>query len=168
MSAILAFLWAWIGVAYHFAFFASINPLAYAFGTLSLIGAAVFVWVGIVKRQLAFEFGLNASSAMGAGLVAFALLGYPVWATLAGHAYPVLPTFGLPCPTTIFTIGLLTLASGRAAKWTLCVPIVWSLIGGQAAFLLDVPPDFGLAAAGLIGVILLFRRPASSGALAGA
>lgn len=31
-------------------------------------------------------------------------------ATRAGHPYPELPTFGLPCPTTIFSIG--ALASG--------------------------------------------------------
>ena len=168
VSSVLAFLWAWTGIAYHLTFFTSINPLAYAFAAISMIGAAVLAWVGVVKRRLVFEVGVNARSAMAAVLVVFALLVYPAWATLAGHAYPDLPTFGLPCPTTIFTIGLLTLASGRAAKWALGAPIVWSLIGGQAAFLLDVPPDSGLAAAGLFAVGLLFRRPAARGALAGA
>ena len=55
VSGILAVLWAWLAVAYHFAFFARINPLAYAFSALSLIGAAVFVWEGLVRRRLHFE-----------------------------------------------------------------------------------------------------------------
>lgn len=35
VSAILALLWVWIGIAYHLAFFTDINPLAYAFGATS-------------------------------------------------------------------------------------------------------------------------------------
>ena len=37
VSAILAFLWAWIGLAYHLAFFTTINPAAYAFAGVSLV-----------------------------------------------------------------------------------------------------------------------------------
>lgn len=166
VSAILALLWGWVGVAYHLAFFTSINPLAYAFGALSLIGAGAFVWVGVVRRRLVFEIGFDAPTAVGAVLVVFALLVYPAWATLAGHGYPDLPTFGLPCPTTIFTIGLLSLVRGRAARSALAVPIVWSAIGGQAAFLLDVPPDLGLAAAGVVALVLLCRRAPSRGEVA--
>jgi len=39
----------------------------------------------------------------------------------------------------------------------LVVPILWSVIGGQAAILLSVPQDFGLLVAGAIGVALAFR-----------
>ena len=38
VSAILALLWAWLGVVYHLMFFTAINPLAIAFAVLCLVG----------------------------------------------------------------------------------------------------------------------------------
>jgi hypothetical protein len=156
---ILALLWAWVGVAYHLAWFTSINPLAYAFGIMSIAGAAIFVWLGIVRRDLHFIVATDVRTVTGLVLVVYALVVYPAWSTLAGHGYPELPTFGLPCPTTIFTIGVLALATGNGARVALVAPILWSLIGGPAAFLLDVPPDAGLLASGLIGLALALRQP---------
>jgi hypothetical protein len=90
-------------------------------------------------------------------LVVFALAIYPAWSVYAGHAYPELPTFGLPCPTTIYTIGLLAFLVRPYPRTPLVVPVVWSFIGGQAAFLLSVPQDLGLVVAGLVGLVLLMR-----------
>ena len=63
------------------------------------------------------------------------------------------PLFGVaPCPTTIFTLGLLLLSN---ASWRLFViPLVWSAIGGSAAVLLAVPQDYGLILAGAIAATL--------------
>jgi Family of unknown function (DUF6064) len=159
VSGILALLWVWLGAAYHLAFFARINPVAYGFGALSMLGGLLFAWHGVFRRRLEFAFTSSLRTGLGVALIAFALLVYPVWATLAGHAYPELPTFGLPCPTTIFTIGLLALSSGKSLRAVLAVPILWSMVGSQAAFLLDVKPDFGLLAAGVVA-IGLFVWPA--------
>lgn len=155
VSAILALLWVWLGAAYHLAFFGRINPVAYGFGALSIVGGVLFAWHGVICRR--FEFALERSfrTGLGIALLAFALVVYPLWSTLAGHGYPELPTFGLPCPTTIFTIGVLALASGARLRAVLAVPILWSLVGGQAAFLLDVKPDLGLLVAGVVAVGLL-------------
>jgi len=77
---------------------------------------------------------------------------YPVWSAYAGHPYPATPTFGLPCPTTIFTIGLLCFAVPPMPRSPLIVPLLWCLVGAQAAFLLGVQPDLGLIAAAVVGV----------------
>jgi hypothetical protein len=154
VSAILASLWIWLGAAYHLAFFSRINTLAYSFGTLSIAGGLLFAWHGVIQRRIEFAFHKNFRTGCGMALLAFGLVAYPVWATLTGHGYPELPTFGLPCPTTIFTIGVLALASGKALRAVLAVPILWSLVGSQAAFLLDVEPDFGLLVAGVAAVDL--------------
>lgn len=159
VSAILALLWVWIGVAYHLAFFARINPVAYGFGALSIAGGLLFAWHGVICRRFEFAFARSFRTGLGMALLAFALVVYPVWSTLAGHGYPELPTFGLPCPATIFTIGVLALASGTRLRAVLAVPILWSLVGGQAAFLLDVKPDLGLLVAG-VAALGLFIRPA--------
>ena len=152
VSAILALLWVWIGAAYHLAFFARINPVAYGFGALSIAGGLLFAWHGVICRRFEFAFDGSFRTGLGVALLAFALVGYPLWSTLEGHGYPELPTFGLPCPTTIFTIGVLALASGARLRTVLAVPILWSLVGGQAAFLLDVKPDLGLLVAGVAAV----------------
>jgi hypothetical protein len=166
ISGILALLWGWLGLVYHLAFFTGINPLAYVFGALSLAGAGVFVWLGMVRRELEFTLRRDARSVIGVVLVAFALVIYPAWSTFAGHAYPNLPTFGLPCPTTIFTIGMLAMARGSKVRFAFVVPILWSLVGGQAAFLLNVPPDLGLLAAGFVAIGLALNKGGSSGQVA--
>jgi Family of unknown function (DUF6064) len=161
VSAILALLWVWLGAAYHLAFFARINPVAYGFGALSIVGGLLFAWHGVIHRRVEFAFRRSVRTGLGIVLIAFALVAYPVWSTLAGHGYPELPTFGLPCPTAIFTIGVLALASGTSMRAVLVVPILWSLVGSQAAFLLDVKPDFGLLGAG-VAAVALFIWPTPS------
>jgi drug/metabolite transporter (DMT)-like permease len=158
VSAILAVLWAWLAVAYHIAFFSRINPLAYAFAALSLVGAAIFVWDGVVQRRLRFEWNGSIRSWSGAAFVGFALVLYPAWSSLAGHGYHYMPTFGLPCPTTLYTVGMLSFLVAPYSRRPHVVPIVWSAIGAQAAFFLAVPQDLSLIVAGLAGVVLLLRN----------
>lgn len=155
VSAILGILWVWIAVAYHLAFFARISPPAYGFAALSAAGAAVFIWQGVIRRRLAFKWASNLKSTAGVVLIVFALAVYPVWSIYAGHPYPEMPTFGLPCPTTIFTIGLLCLAVRPLPRSPLIVPLLWCLVGTQAAFFLGVQPDLGLIVSGLVGLGLL-------------
>ena len=155
VSASLGFLWAWIALAYHLAFFTRISPAAFGFAVLSAAGAVVFIWQGVVRRRLAFRWVPGLRATTGAVLVAFALVVYPVWSAYAGHPYPQTPTFGLPCPTTIFTIGLLCFAVPPTPRSPLIVPLLWCLVGAQAALLLGVQPDLGLIAAGVVGVALL-------------
>ncbi|WP_420473406.1 DUF6064 family protein [Noviherbaspirillum sp. ST9] len=157
VSAILAFLWTWSATVYHLTFFSRINPLAFGFAGMSLIGAAVFLWYGVILRRLQFEVGNNVRSYAGASLIAFALIVYPVLSWLAGHTFPAMPTFGLPCPTTIYTLGLLAFLKAPAPRAPYIVPVMWSVIGGQAAFLLDVPQDLGLVVAGIVGVWMMAR-----------
>lgn len=164
ISAILAFLWAWTGLAYHLAFFSAINPLAYVFAGLSVAGAAAFAWHGIARRRLEYRFSRSRRTLVGSALILFALAVYPAWTMYAGHHYPAMPTFGLPCPTTIFTIGMLALLVTPYPRAPLLVPVLWCLIGSQAAFLLDVSPDLALIVAGSVGVVLVVRaRPQVTG-----
>ncbi|MGZ9004040.1 MAG: DUF6064 family protein [Burkholderiales bacterium] len=163
VSAILAFLWAWLGLVYHLAFFASINPLAYAFSAGSIAGACVFLWQGVIRRRLEFRVTRSATSFAGVLLVLFALVAYPALSVWAGHHYPAMPTFGLPCPTTLFTIGTLAFLVAPHPRAPFVVPVLWCLVGSQAAFLLGVPQDLGLIVAAVIGIALMAgaRKPAA-------
>ena len=87
---------------------------------------------------------------------------YPAWSYVAGQPYLETPTFGLPCPTTIFTMGLLACLIRPYPRGVFVVPVLWSLVGVHAAFLLSVPQDLGLAVVAVMGLVLIAqaRMPA--------
>ena len=96
---------------------------------------------------------------VGMAFIAYAAIAYPLIGMAMGHSYPHLPMFGVtPCPVTIFTFGLFLLTTSPVARWLLVVPFVWSLIGGSAAILLNVPQDWFLLASGFIAVPLIVFR----------
>jgi hypothetical protein len=162
ISAILAGLWAWMGIVYHLMYFREINPAATVFGAAFLGAAAIFAWAGVVRRALLFDCESRARRITGYALVAYALVGYPLLSAMLGREFLQMPTFGLPCPTTIFTLGMLAFLSAPFPRYVLAIPIAWSLIGAQAATLLGVYEDLGLLAAGLAGVWLAFDPPAKA------
>jgi hypothetical protein len=106
IPGLLAIHWAWAGLAYHAAFFSRINPAAWVFSGLFLLEAGLQFWHGVVHRPLLLSRGPFFRHLLSRGLIAYALL-YPAIARAEGHAFPRLPTFGVPCPTTILTIGFL-------------------------------------------------------------
>ena len=151
VSALLAGHWAWSALAYHIAFFTRINPAAWLFAAL-FFGQAVLVFrVGVVQRRLSFAPRGNAWAPLAWGLIAYSLA-YPVINAIDHRSLLRVPTFGLPCPTTIFTAGVLMLATPRC--WSLAVvPVIWSAIGGSAALVLGVSTDVALPIAGVALVI---------------
>jgi len=152
ISKFLAVLWAWMAIGYHFAVFSSINPAAWLFGAVFLLGGFAFVWFGVMKEKLVFRPVAGARGIAGGALIVFALVIYPAIGYAVGHRYPAAPTFGLPCPTTIFTLGLLLFAVPPVPRWVLVVPLLWAAVGSLAAFQLGVLEDLALLAAGAIAV----------------
>lgn len=157
-SAILAFLWVWMGLIYQLGYFSTINKAAYLFGILFIIQGILFFVFGVRRRQIHFTPPLNILSYVGGMLIFYSLLLYPLWGYLAGHEYPRNPTFGLPCPTTIFTFGILLWTDSHLPKILLVIPFLWSLIGFSAALSLDVTEDTLLLLAGVIGTLMLVYR----------
>ena len=151
-------MWAWNGIAYHLVFFNTINPAAPLFAALFVSQAVFFAISAVTAKGLRFETGLNFRSISGFAVIVYAMLIYPVLGTLAGHGLMTGPMFGVaPCPTTIFTVGLLLLARGGLAMRLAIIPLLWSLIGFSAALQLAIPEDFGLGLAGLV-LALVWRR----------
>jgi hypothetical protein len=146
-----------MGLAYHLAFFTAISPPAYAFAAVFVAGALIFLWQGVVQRRLEFRWQPGARGLTGLLLVVYALVVYPAWSHFAGQPYLETPTFGLPCPTTIFTMGLLAGLVRPYPRSVFVVPILWSLVGVQAAFLLSVPQDLGLAVVAVVGLVLAWK-----------
>jgi hypothetical protein len=157
-NGILAFFWLWIGIVYHIMYFSSINKAAYVFGIIFILQGLVFIYAGILRNHISFKYTTSIYSITGAIFILYALIIYPAVGHLLGHVYPQSPTFGLPCPTTIFTFGILLFSDRRIPKYVLIIPFLWSLIGFSAAVNLSVYEDFGLVVAGILGVTLIYLR----------
>ncbi len=167
VAAILALHWAWSGMAYHLAFFAAVNPAARLFGLLFLFEAVCLAWLGVVRTRLRFAIDRTPRRVLALVFLAYSLL-YPGITVVSGHVWPRVPLFGVPCPTMLFTAGML-LAADRPLPWLpAVVPILWGLVGGSAAFLLNMPADYALFLATLAVAAWLVapafarhRRPAA-------
>ena len=155
ISAFLMGFWLWMGVVYHYVFFSAINKAAYVFGSLFILQAILFFYFGILKSRLSFRFSSTINGITGSMLMLFALVVYPVAGFIQGHAYPSSPTFGLPCPTTIFTFGILLWSSVKIPIALLIIPLVWSFIGFSASFTLGIFEDAGLPVASIAATSLL-------------
>ncbi len=158
ISGILVFLWFWMGLVYHLLYFSTINKAAYVFGVLFILQSLLFLFLGVVKGKLKFEFEANSYGIIGILFIFYALIIYPILGYFFGHIYPETPTFGAPCPTIIFTFGLLLLVPLNIPKYLLIIPLVWSLIGFSAAANLLIKEDFGLVVAGIVGTILILIK----------
>ena len=150
--AVLSFLWAWNGVAYQLLFFSPVNPVAKVFAGLFIAQAALFAMYAVIgPPELRFELRSGWQSIAGLALILYSSLVYEILGIAAGHGLMNGPLFGVaPCPSTIFTIGLLLLLRGRSVVPLSVIPVIWALIGTGAALMLQVREDFGLAIAGLI------------------
>jgi hypothetical protein len=163
IGVILGSLWLWMGGVYHLVFFRSINPAASLFGALFLLEGLLLLGVAGWRERLHFVWTPTRRGTVGAAFLAYALVLYPMLAYALGHRYPALPTFGLPCPTTIFTLGLLAWAVPPRPLSVLTIPLLWSAVAASAAVQFGVWEDFGLVAAGALTLALtLTRAPRAS------
>lgn len=153
----LTLFWLWMGIVYHYLFFTKINGAAYVFGSLFIIQAVVFFYYGLIKRNLEFNFRNNFIGVISIIFFLYALIFYPLLGYQFGHLYPRTPTFGLPCPTTIFTFGMIILLENRK-NIIFIIPILWSLVGFTAVIKLGIYQDIGLLIAGVLSAIILFTK----------
>jgi len=151
---LLSLLWFWMGFVYHIIFFAAINPAAYLFGIIYIIEAILLLYYALFSK-LQFGFSPGIYSNISAIMMLYALIIYPLLGYLFGHTFPSSPTFGLPCPTTIFTLAILLLAFDDIPISLVIIPVIWSIVGFTAAIKLGVYEDIGLLAAGIVTVSLI-------------
>ena len=166
VSTLLAALWLWMALAYHLTFFASVNRAAVGFAVVFAAEAAMFAWLALRARPVSYRPRSKRDGIVGGLVLAYALVIYPALGLLVGHAYPESPTFGVPCPTTIFTLGLAVWAP-RFPWPVLIIPVAWAVVGTSAAVNLAMAEDFGLLAAAIVSAAALIahRRRATPATL---
>lgn len=158
-NLIIGTFWIWMGTVYHIIFFSGINPAANIFGFLFILQGILFIALNFKENKLQFVFRKDLYGLAGGLFILYAMIGYPLLGHTFGHIYPQSPVFGVaPCPTTIFTFGLLLWTKGRVPYWLLVIPGLWALIGFSAAVQLTIYEDMGLVIAGITGVLVLVYR----------
>jgi hypothetical protein len=158
----LAALWLWMGVVYHAGFFASVNPAAIGFAAAFVVQAVLFLRLA-VRGKVMVKLRNDPAGWAGGALVILGLIVYPLMSVAAGHRYPAQPTFGLPCPTTIFTLGLMSWMLGSVPRHLFVIPVLWAITGSIAALELGVTEDLSLAAALLMTCTVWVARQRAHG-----
>ena len=159
LMSLVGLLWAWNAVVYHAWLFTAINPAAWVFAGLFLAQAGLLAYAGRRAVQPFFH-AQGWRRSLGVGLTAYAFL-YPFLTIAAGHRFPATPTFGVPCPTVILTIGLFLTMPAVPGRLTV-VPVLWAFVGGSAAYLLNVPTDYPLLGGGVLLAWVAIRQSYSS------
>jgi len=158
VSVILAVMWFWMAAAYHLLFFTGINPAAIAFAAAFAVQGALFAWVAFRTPVVTYRPRSSVARVIGAALIVYAMVVYPMLGYALGHRYPATPTFGVPCPTTIFTLGLVVWAGRTLPGRLLVVPLAWSVVETSAAVSLGMMEDFSLSAAAIVTLLVVGVR----------
>ncbi len=168
LTGLLAFCWVLTGAGYHLRFFRAISGVAIPAGVLFVATGLGFAWM-TARARLSFAWRRDGWALFGLALILYAMFGYPVVGKAVGQHLRSMPWFGVaPCPTSIFTFGVLLLASTRVPGWLLVVPAGWSVFATSAAVLLGITEDLALpvaAVGGTVGILLrnrALRRPAAA------
>lgn len=155
IAAILSFLWLWIGIVFFLLYFAPIFSLHYVSGGLFIIQGIMFLAI-VIRPRVSFGCKRDVYSVVGIFFIAYSMIGYPVVGYLLGRQSA---PFGVyPCPTTVFTFGLLLLIDKKVPKLLLVIPLLWALIGGIPPLFVGIFEDIGLIVAGLLGTAMILYR----------
>jgi hypothetical protein len=159
ISAILGFFYAWIGIAFYLKYFAEFMPVPVLFAVLFLIQALLFILEGIVRNRLVFRFRPDIYGLTGALLIFYALFGNQALEYVLGRGYPQILSFGLfPCPTVIFSLGILLWTDKKFPAYILIFPLINALSGFIPAFLIGIIEDIGLIISGLLVLLMIGAR----------
>ncbi len=162
---VLAVMWAGMAVGYMWSYFADVNPAAKLFGAIFLVQALLLAVAALRERGAIYGGKRSVRTWVGLAIIAYAMLVYPLLGMAFGHGYPQAPVFGLvPCPTTIFTFGMLLLAA-QPKRLLLWLPLIWSVIGFFAAVKFGIKEDVGLLLAGVVTAGLLLWKPSAEKAM---
>jgi hypothetical protein len=122
---------------------------------LFIAGGLAFAWAA--TRPPEFAVPRDAAGALGAFGVTYALVLYPLLGLALGHRYPLSPTFGAPCPSVIFTFGILFWTVGRVPAYLLVAPILWAGIGASAAVQWEMLEDLAMPVIAVAAAVFIVR-----------
>lgn len=157
ISLILSFFWLWSGIVFCVLYWNKSFKLAYVFGILLTVQGLIFLY-GFIRQNISFSYPGDFYSSYGILMIFYAMIGYFLIGLFIGHTYPHSFPFGLvPCPTAIFTLGILLWTDKKVPKYILIIPALLSL-AGIIAIVKTIYEDMGLLILGLLAVFLIIYR----------
>jgi hypothetical protein len=116
------------------------------------------IW-GVAGSRIGFQPRAGrARFFVGAVLIGYALLIYPLLAFAFGQRWPEMPSFGAPCPVVLFTFGVLWWTDSSIPKGVFVVPMLWALLGSSAAMNFRIYEDWALVVAAAATCVWIFPR----------
>jgi len=169
ISFALTFLWLWIGVVFGMIVFGPFPTVLagiemtgswYLFGSLFAIHGIIMLYFGVVKDTMSFTWKPDNRHYIGLVIIIFGLIIYPFVGVLTGRVFPEYPIFGImPCPVTLFTIGLLLWSDVKPSLPLVIIPIFWALMGIIPVLFYEVYADIGTILAGIIAIFYYVKWP---------
>ncbi len=163
VTVILVFFWIWVGLVFNLLYFSKLYPMAYLFVGLFILEGIILAWTGLFRDRMAFRVRADIYGLIGAIMIIYALIGYPLIGYATGREYPHLLLTGMmPCPTAIFTLGMLLWTEKSMPKIVPVIPVIYAM-SGFVPVKLGVVEDIGLIVAGFVtGLLLVYRARIST------
>ncbi|TDT43113.1 hypothetical protein DES49_0923 [Halospina denitrificans] len=155
-AVLMALCWFWVAAVFQFYFHAELNWAGPYFGWAFVLQGLLVLIAG-ARGRLPGTSGVRAM--IGAGLMGFALVLYPLLGPLTGRSWAGLELAGTaPDPTAMLTLGLL-LVPVRVPWLLVPIPVIWCLYSGATWWALGWAPGLVNIVAVLIFLLSLpFRN----------
>jgi Family of unknown function (DUF6064) len=155
----LALMWIWTGIAYFWIEFANISRAGQFLAPFFVFQGLLLVKVGLSGGKLRQQCRFDWPTTLGAVMIGFALLAYPLIGLFAGFDFASLPMFGVtPASLTLFTLGVFLMADRVFPRALWMLPLLWTIVGGAAALMFGFPQDLALLASALLAVTAIWKR----------
>ncbi|MBN2543280.1 hypothetical protein JXI42_10485 [bacterium] len=158
----------WIGIVFFLIQNRELSARMHYFQPILMFIIAFFFALDIFLKKSDFKFSNKPfRNWISLVFIAYSVIGYPLVGWLLGHPYSVnisgniatwVPILGVyPCPTTIFSLALLSMALPQGDKKVMIPLLFWSLFSvmGPPIRVYGVYEDLGLFFAGIYGLIAL-------------
>ena len=156
VSAILSFFWLFTGIIFCFIYWAPSHVFGYIFGILCTVQGLLFLY-STTRSDITIGSSDKTYKLIGILFVLYAIIGYQIFGYYLGHIYPKFFAAGLvPCPTTIFTLGIFLIINKSFPIKYFVIPLMISLGGFLAAYN-GIYEDIGLVITGIFVTILIIK-----------
>ena len=169
ISLTLTILWFWIGIVFGILVFGPFPTVLaglemtgswYLFGSIFVIHGIVMLYFGVIKDTVSYSWKSDYRHYIGLLIILFGLVIYPFVGVFSGHVFPEYPIFGImPCPVTLFTIGLLLWSEEKPSVPLFIIPIFWALMGMVPLLFYEVYADIVTILAGIIAIYYYVKWP---------
>jgi hypothetical protein len=159
IAGFMAAYFVWLAIVFFGIYYTPLNDHSPAYAVMFALGGALFLFAGVIRRDLELQPKWDALGIIGGVFMLYALA-YPVIDALTGHVFPAAPVFGVaPCPSAIFTVGLLLWTRPGMPIYVLVVPLIWLMAQAPAdALAMGVVADVARVPFGAVAAALLVWR----------